>query len=336
MDHLRFGVIGLGVGERLAHAVAASPGCSVAVLCDFDPDKLASVSAKIPGARTTASAEDVLADKSIDVAVVASWDNFHFAQTKAALLAGKHVFVEKPFVVAQSEAQEIRALLAERPTQRLSSNLVLRATPRFVDLRRRIVAGELGRLYHLEGDYEYGRLWKITEGWRGKLPFFSAVHSGGVHVADLLMWLAGDRVESVSAFGNTIASSEAGASFRNFDMVVAALRFQSGAVGKLGVNFGCVRPHYHRLAVYGTKATFENRPGMAEMYSSREQGDIPAPIDTEYPGSQRAELIKGFIGELHGRAPGVVGIEDVFASMSVCFAIEKSAHAGVPVRVAYL
>ena len=330
---MKFGIIGLGVGERLGHAVASCPGCEVVSVCDFDADKLEIVGSRFPGARRTRDADDLLSEKSIDVVVVASWDNYHFSHTKAALLAGKHVFVEKPFVVDEEEAREIKVLLQERRGQRLSSNLVLRSTPRFVDLRSRIAAGEFGQLYHLEGDYEYGRLWKITEGWRGKLPFYSAVHGGGVHIADLLMWLAGDRIESVSAYGNAIASE--GSGFKNFDMVVAALRFRGGAVGKLGVNFGCVRPHYHRVMVYGTKATFENRPGVAELHYSREKGANTSALDTEYPGTLKAELIKGFVAELLGLGRGMVSAEEVFASMSVCFAIEKSAHSGVPVRVAY-
>jgi predicted dehydrogenase len=251
-----------------------------------------------------------------------------------ALDQGKHVFVEKPFVLQESQARAVRDALRKRPNLRLSSNLILRKSPRFVDLRRRIDAGELGRLYHLEGDYNYGRLHKILEGWRGQLEFYSAVHGGGVHVADLLMWLARDRVVEVSAVGNAIAS--AGSGFRNFDNVVAVLRFAGGAVGKLGVNFGCVFPHFHPLSLYGTQATFVNRTDHALLYTSREPQAAPVRLETAYPGTHKGDLLPSFVDAILGRGAAEVTERDVFDSLAVCFAIERSAHSGRPVAVEYL
>jgi predicted dehydrogenase len=331
---LRFGVIGLGVGEQHAEAIALNRDCVLATLCDRDGAKLAAVGKRFPRARTVTQDTELLDDPAIDVVCIASQDNDHYAQTRRALEHGKHVFVEKPFVTQEREAQEIRALLRSRPNVRLSSNLVLRASPRFLDLRRRIEAGELGRLYCLEADYNYGRLHKITEGWRGKLDFYSAVHGGGVHVVDLAMWLARDRITEVSATGNAIASE--GSGFGNFDMVLAVVRFESGAIGKIGVNFGCVYPHFHRVSIYGTAATFENGRDSALLYTSRDPTTAPTMLDAAYPGTHKGALIASFVDSILGRGRAVVEEEDVFASMSVCFAIEKSAHTGTPVRVAYV
>ncbi len=324
----------MGVGERLAHAAASHRACRIKTICDFDHDKLSDVSSRLPEAQTTERAHEVLEDDELDAVIIASWDNYHFEQTKSALLAGKHVFVEKPFVVHEDEAREIRSILNARPSQVFASNLVLRTTPRFRDLRNRIIQGEMGELFHLSGDYEYGRLQKITEGWRGQLSFYSAVHGGGVHIADLLMWLSQSRISEVSAYGNAIAS--AGSSFKNFDMIIASLRFESGAVGSLGVNFGCMRPHYHQLRIYGTKATFENRAGSAEWHVGRQKGLEPEYLETEYPGQKKAELVLSFVKEVMGEGKCEVSRDDVFASMAVCFAIEKSAHEGCAQQVAYL
>jgi predicted dehydrogenase len=331
---LRFGVIGLGVGEQHAEAVAANASCELAAICDRDARRLADVSRRFPTARPAAVDTDVLDDPAIDVVCIATHDNDHFGQTMRALERGKHVFVEKPFVLHEHEARAVRERLRSRPDLRLSSNLVLRTSPRFVDLRRRIDAGELGRLFCLEADYNYGRLHKITTGWRGELGFYSAVHGGGVHVVDLLMWLARDRIAEVSAVGNAIASE--GSGFGNFDMVVAAVRFAGGAVGKIGVNFGCVYPHFHRVSVYGTAASFENDRGPARLYTSRDPATAPIELDTTYPGTHKGALIASFVDAILGRGHAEVEEEDVFASMAVCFAIEKSAHDGSPARVEYL
>jgi predicted dehydrogenase len=326
-------VIGLGVGEQQAEAVAANPACILTAVCDFDAEKLARVAARFPQARAAAADSAVLDDPEIDVVCIASHDHHHFAQTMHAIANGKHVFVEKPFVLQEHEARAVREQLRARPGLRLSSNLVLRTSPRFVDLRRRIDAGELGRLFYLEGDYNYGRLHKITSGWRGELEFYSAVHGGGVHVVDLLMWLACDRIVEVTAVGNAIAS--AGSGFRNFDMVAAVLRFAGGVVGKVAVNFGCVYPHFHRLSVYGTAATFENERGPARLYTTRDPAMAPAALDTVYPGTHKGALIASFVDAILGRGRAEVEEDDVFASMAVCFAIEKSVHGAGTVRVDY-
>ncbi len=331
---LRAGVIGLGVGEKLAEAVRAHPHAELRTLCDFDPAKRAEVSTRFPGVPVVADADAVLEDPAIDLVCIASHDNFHSAQTLRALAAGKHVFVEKPFVLDEAEAIQVRDALLQRPGLRLSSNLILRRCPRFLDLRRRIRAGELGRLFHLEGDYNYGRLHKILEGWRGRMANYSAVHGGGVHMADLLMWLSGERVLEVTAWGNAIAS--AGSGFRNLDLVMALLRFEHGAVGKLGVNFGCVYPHFHKLELYGTEGTFSNRREHALLYRSRDPAQLPEQLTGAYPGTHKGELLANFIDSLHGLASPDVSEADVFDSLSVCLAIERSVHTGQPVRVDYL
>jgi predicted dehydrogenase len=334
MGRLRTGVIGLGVGEKHAEALAENTDCELVALCDQDAKKLAKVASCFPGVRAVAADVEILDDPTIDLVCIASYDDAHFSQTMRALEHGKHVFVEKPFVAHEHEARAVRKQLETRKNLRLSSNLILRLSPRFVDLRERIRRGDFGRLYHLEADYNYGRLEKITKGWRGQLDFYSAVHGGGVHVADLLMWLAGDRIVEVSAFGNAIAS--AGSGFKNFDNVVAAVRFASGAVGKVAVNFGCVMPHFHPVEIYGTHATFINGRECAWLYTTRDSHTAPVRIETAYPGVHKGALIESFVGSIMGRCTAEVTEEDVFASLSVCFAIERSVHSGVPVKVEYV
>jgi predicted dehydrogenase len=330
---LRGAVIGLGVGEKLAEALASDARCELLAICDSDATKLADVAQRFPHAHAVSDADALLADPALDLVCIASYDNFHFAQTMRALEHDKHVFVEKPFVLHENEARAVHEQLRGRPHLQLSSNLILRRSPRFVDLRRRIDAGELGRLFCLEGDYNYGRLHKITQGWRGQLDFYSAVHGGGVHIADLLMWLARDRIVEVCAMGNAIASADAG--FGNFDMVVSCLRFASGAVGKLGVNFGCVFPHFHNVSVYGTEATFVNGLDCGRLYTSRDPAASAAQIATEYPGAHKGALLESFVDAILGQGPAQVSAEDAFASLAVCFAIEQSAHSGTPVAVDY-
>ena len=58
--------------------------------------------------------EEMLADPTIEMVYVASPNNIHYAQAKAALLAGKHVLCEKPFAPTVAEADELIALAKEK------------------------------------------------------------------------------------------------------------------------------------------------------------------------------------------------------------------------------
>lgn len=330
-ETLRIGIIGLGVGERHLTAYAEHPACRVVALCDFSADKRRTARERYPDLRIVEDARDLLLAPDVDLVSIASYDDAHFAQLVMAIETGKHAFVEKPLCMTRDELKQVRRLLARHPEVRVSSNLTLRSEPRFVELKRRIERGELGRLYHFEADYLYGRLHKITHGWRGELDFYSVVLGGGIHVVDLLRWLSGDEVEEVAAFGTGICTS--GSSFRYHDMVVAILRFASGMVGKVSANFGSVYPHFHKLAVYGTDATFEHHLEGARLYRSRDPGAEPDVLDAPYPGHQRSRLIYSFVDSLTTGGSPIVTEEDMFKTMSVCLAIEKAATRGTRVAV---
>lgn len=333
---LRVGILGLGVGERHLAGYRLHPGCEVTTLCDRDGEKLAAVAGRHPGLRYTTCPEAVLEDRTVDVVSIATWDDAHSEQILLAIRNGKHVFAEKPLCLSLDELTAIRRALARHPGVRLSSNLVLRTCPRFQNLRQRVRAGELGRLYYLEADYNYGRIHKITQGWRGSLPYYSVFLGGAVHLVDLLLWLTGWRVSEVTARGNAIATE--GTGFRFNDLTVALLTFENGAVAKVAANFACVGEHFHRLLLYGTEATFENFPAHGRLTVSRGATPPPVLLDAPYPGRQKGALIAAFVASLLGEsgfAAEAVSESAVFDAMAVCLAVEQSVRENRPVRVDY-
>jgi predicted dehydrogenase len=329
---LKAGIIGLGVGEQHIAGYQSHPACQVVALCDFSEEKRTMARGKYPGLRILEHAEELLEDPGIDVVSIASYDNHHFDQIVRAIGHGKHLFVEKPLCLREDEALQIRELLKRNRRLRLSSNLILRVSPRFLAVKSLIADGTLGQPFYVEGDYNYGRLHKITDGWRGEIDFYSVVHGGAIHIVDLLLWLTGDRVAEVCAYANNLASRDS--QFRYNDMVVSILKFESGLVGKVSVNYGCVCPHYHALSIYGTKATFINGEPHGTLYESRDHDRPCRSITAEYPGVHKGALIHSFVDSIVNGTEALVTEEDVFRTLSVCMAIETATHhtGGVTVR----
>lgn len=331
---LNVGIIGLGVGEQHIAGYRSHPGCKVTSLCDFSEEKYMTAKVKYPEMKVVKNADELLEDPGIDVVSIASYDNHHYKQIIKAIENDKHIFVEKPLCLFEHEAVDIRTKLEKKPYLKISSNLILRKSPRFILLRDMIRQGKFGELYLIEGDYNYGRLHKITDGWRGKMDFYSVVYGGGIHMVDLILWMTGDRVVEVLSYGNRIAAKDSG--FRFNDMTVSLLKFESGAIAKVSSNFGCVFPHFHGLCIYGTKATFVNKMGYGMFFDARDDIGTYKKITEPYPGVHKGALIHSFIDSIVNNSKPEVTADDIFNSMSVCFAMEKAASMPNSIKVHYI
>ncbi len=331
---LNVGIIGLGVGEQHIAGYEAHSGCRVKGIADFSVEKKQYFKEKYPELPFFTSANDILQNPDIDVVSIASYDNYHCEQIIAAFKHDKHVFVEKPLCLSETELRSIINVVKTKPRLKLSSNLILRKCPRFQELRQWILERKLGKIYYVEGDYNFGRIHKITEGWRGKIDFYSVLYGGGIHLIDLLLWITGDHIEEVTAFGNNICTQ--GTQFQYNDLVASLLKFKSGAIGKVTANFGCVFPHFHCLNIYGTKATWLNGLNEARMYTSRDKSQIPEIIVTPYPGVHKGDLLYNFIESILFDLEPEISCDEIFTAMSVCLSIEKAMQQNSTIKVEYI
>jgi predicted dehydrogenase len=266
----------------------------------------------------------MLDSRDIDIISIASYDDAHFEQVDQALAAGKHVFVEKPICRTSGELIALKQRWrASGGALKLRSNLVLRAAPLYRWLRERIGEGALGRLYAYDGDYLYGRLHKITEGWRRNVGDYSVMEGGGIHLVDLLMWLTGERPNAVSAAGNRICT--AGTAFQFDDYAVATLEFASGLLARISANFGCVHRHQHVVRVFGTEASLVYDDAGPRLHRSRDPAEPPDRVShTPLPPGKGA-LVASFVQAIIDEADDAVETQGFFDGISVCIAADRAA-----------
>jgi predicted dehydrogenase len=102
------GVIGLGYwGPNLLRNIVANRRSDTIVICDKDPGRLNRISERFPACEKTLNAEDIFNNPEIDGVIIATSVSTHYPLAMAAMKAGKHVFVEKPFAEDTEKAEEM-------------------------------------------------------------------------------------------------------------------------------------------------------------------------------------------------------------------------------------
>lgn len=313
---LGVGVIGLGVGEQHAHAFARDPRCDLRWLYDFSQDKAQEVRARVGAGDLAADFDAILADDAVSVLSIASYDDQHFEQVVPALKAGRNVFVEKPLCRTFDELVSVRDAWAQGGRAHLASNLVLRAAPLYRWLKDQVASGALGEIYAIDAEYFYGRLPKITEGWRRDVKDYSVMEGGGIHMIDLMMWIAGEKPGTVNTIGNNVATRDT--AFQYDDFQCATFTFPSGLIGRAAANFACVHRHHHILRVYGTKATFVYDDMGPRLHTTRDEDARATPVDQDPLPTGKGALIPAFIDAIVEGQDPTAQAQREFDLVSVC------------------
>ena len=143
-EAMRIGILGSGfMGRTHAHAFAAIAGVEVAAVSSRHLDKAQALAATV-GARATTDDRSIIDDPSIDAISNTLPTHLHGETTIAALRAGKHVLLEKPFALTAADCDGMIA--AERETGRiLMIAHVLRFWGDYVSLVEFVRSGALGR-----------------------------------------------------------------------------------------------------------------------------------------------------------------------------------------------
>jgi predicted dehydrogenase len=111
---IRSAVLGYGLAGRVFHCpfVAAVPGLELSAIVVANPDRAAAAAARYPQARILPTAEAAFNDPTIDLIVIGTPNDTHFDLASAALKAGKHVVIDKPFAATSAEARALITLAA--------------------------------------------------------------------------------------------------------------------------------------------------------------------------------------------------------------------------------
>jgi predicted dehydrogenase len=230
---LRVGQAGLGYwGRNLARNFDDLTDLSW--LCDASEERRAEFAERYPDATVTGNFDELLAADDVDAVVIATPVPMHYPLARAALEAGKHVFVEKPPAMRVAEMEELVGLAEANRLVLMPGHLLL-YHPGVQKLKELVGNGELGEVLVVYGNRQ--NLGKIRKDE-------NALWSLGVHNLSVILYLIQEEIVEAAAHGHAFLNEGVE------DVVFCYLRFASGKIAHMHLSW--LDPHkMRRLTVVG-------------------------------------------------------------------------------------
>jgi predicted dehydrogenase len=253
---VKFAVLGLGMGAIHCKDLVDAAGCELAAVCDASPARLEST-AKEFGVRGYTDFAELLRDPDVDVVNICTPSGTHADLSVQALKAGKHVVCEKPPDVTVAAVD--RMIEAQRESgKKLMVVFQSRFEPMYRAIKEAIDGGRLGPLVGAHGQVTWWRSPEYYDSpgkWKGtwKLDGGGSLANQGVHVLDVLQWLAGPVVEVYARYGVFAHDIE------SEDKTVAVLTFANGALGTMTTTTAAYPGLDRGILIHGASGTVQTQ-----------------------------------------------------------------------------
>ncbi|MGB7433186.1 MAG: Gfo/Idh/MocA family oxidoreductase [Ahrensia sp.] len=300
---MRFAIIGTGfVVDYYMTTLAHYPGLTLAGVYDSDAARLKQF-CDYYSVTAYASQADVLADDSVELVVVLTTPETHYAISRAALEAGKHVYCEKPLAMRLPDAEALVVLAEERglalggaPANALSSAFGL--------VEKTLSSHEIGapKLVYVEMEdgpvfRDNWQSWRSQSGapWPGRHEFeigCTLEHAG--YGLSWLIGLFGPIREMTGTSGTFFMDKGAPIAPQAMapDFSTACLTFESGVVARL--TCGLCAPKDRSMIIMAEQGTLT----VADLWDDRSAVFVEAPANTlsfSFRVARRLEAILGHV-----------------------------------------
>jgi predicted dehydrogenase/NADPH:quinone reductase-like Zn-dependent oxidoreductase len=320
-DNPRVGVLGAGMfGQAVIIPALAETKAVLHTVSSSDGATAEQVSQKFGFTRHVAEHDGVLANPEIDAVLILTRHRSHARLVRAALAAGKHVFVEKPLCVTHEELAAIREEL-ERSTVGLTVGYNRRFSSLAAEMKRHFQArvGPMVVSYRVNAGFVPPTHWVHSPEEGG-----SRVIGEMCHFVDFMQFLTGAQPTRV--FAERVGGDNA--SVVNNDNVVVTIRFSDGSVGSLTYSGGGDRAlGRERVEAFadGMTATLDDFRALQLFRAGKKTGRKLFNQDLGH-----ARELEEFVAAVK-RGDGItIPLEDLVLSTAAVFEIQESLQSGEP------
>lgn len=348
---LKFGAIGAGMISQSGYdGLTASGAAEVVAIADIHEGRARDYAARNRVAKCYTDAKSIISDPGIDGVYIALPNALHAPMAVAALEAGKHVILDKPFALNLAEAKKV-----DDAARKAKKHFMLGMNQRFAEGPQRIKA-------LVERGY-FGELYAASAFWRRRsgIPrmgtwFGNKARSGGgcmldigVHMLDLTLYTLGTfDVEAVSGqvftkFGNRglgeggwgISDREKDLVFDVDDYATALIRIKGGVVVNLNISWAAHQKpgDVHNVEIHGTQAGASLYPGEVFTFDTAAKALVnmaDLQVEIQYPHCDR---FVNFVRAILGQEKPCVTTEQALAVQKTLDAVYQSAKEGREVRL---
>jgi predicted dehydrogenase len=337
---INIAVIGTGwCGGIRAQACAKSPFVGDLHIAEIKPDRLKEVSELTKPVTATAEYRTLLDNKTIDAVFISTTpEPTHYPIAKESLLAGKHVFLEKPIALELAEADELIAL-ARSKNLLFTIGYSQRFNPKFAYIKRSIDDGSIGEPVTALVSRHITRNLGKKIGGRVKL---SPAAMEATHDIDFVLWCLAPR-RPVRVYAQEVRKIM-GPQYNVPDCVWIVVTMEDGIAFTIGAGW-VLPPAYPNFSscwieMVGTEGAVMVDDTHRDVYVTSMQKGIQFPISSMpgeslghvYAGPMAAETIHFLECVVSGNQP-LVTPEHARMVMQVYQAADLSAETGQPVEI---
>ena len=363
MQALRIGLIGTGfmgkahalawrnVWPVFGHTLGAVPEVELAVLCETPLAKASQMGREFGFARVTDDWEALVNDPAVDVVSITTPNGMHREMATAALLAGKHVWCEKPMALTLADAEAMRAVAAASGKATMLGYNYTR-NPAHAHACRLVADGAIGRVVQFRGwvDEDYQADPNLPWTWRGTIAQAGLGALGDIrcHLVSLAHGVMGP-IASLQADMQTIHETrpmpdgKGVGRVENEDAASALIRFASGAQGSMVMSRSAWgRKSRLGYEVHGTEGMivydqermnelqlYQNRGPLAEQgFKTILTGPAHAPYDRFCPAPGHQIGFNDLkVIEAAEFLRAIAGVQPCWPDFAAGYEIERAIHA---------
>jgi predicted dehydrogenase len=233
---IKIGQVGLGNwGKNLFRVFLEMKEAWVVTVCDLKQENLDYAKGKCDFLVVTQNYDDIISNPEIQAVVIASTGKEHHELAKKALLAGKHVYIEKPLTLKGSDAQDLIKIAEEKNKKIMVGHLLL-YHPSIKKLKEIIDSGSMGDIY-----YMYSQ--RVNLGIVRKDE--NSLWNFAPHDISVILHLMGETPLAVNATGKDYLQEALE------DVVFVTLHFPSGRMAHIHISW--LDPHkIRKLTIVGS------------------------------------------------------------------------------------
>lgn len=345
MKKYNFAVIGYGgMGSYHCSSIKEKlPEINIVGVLDVREDRCRA--AKENGFKVYESLDELANDKSIDIVLVATPNNFHKDLSIAMLKSGKNVVCEKPVTMNAEELEEIIAVKNETG-KHFSVHQNRRWDKDFVIIKKIVDDKIIGKPYIIESRVQGSK--RVLAGWRGcKMNGGGMVLDWGIHLLDQIMWMIKSPVIGVKADLFKTYSTEVDDNCR------LTINFECGTTALIEVSTNCFinQPRWHMQCTDGT-VVIDDWSAQGKIIELADDKDLgwsdeivyteagptrtmaPRPRETTREialpdvSTDWSNFYRNFIAAIEGKEEPIVKVSESLRVMKVIDLLFKSADEG--------